>query len=185
MSVCGHDRLSNQILFRGGEKFQRLYMHNSNYNLKFLLTVLAQLQKDEVTDSPLKTGQKVYCLHTHNKDVKNVCQGMPRPYVKESFDMRVCGNCIGNNLISWAESHGDLLIEIQLKKKKCHIRHISLSLCVCGRCEETNILLLPFFRFRSTDGFWSGESSIVGGKWATFFLNLYSWQFLAQHCFVF
>ena len=50
-------------------------------------------------------GSKMYCLQTHNEDIKKVCKGMPSHFVKETFDISAHRNFVENKLVS-SVSHG-------------------------------------------------------------------------------
>ena len=67
------------------------------------LLILKSETGSNLVSSGVFPGPKVYCVETHNTDIKQVCKGVPTHFVKNNFDMSVYRKCVERSLVPRAK----------------------------------------------------------------------------------
>ena len=63
------------------------------------LLFLKSKRRSHVISHGVLAGPNIYYVQTHNDNIKKVCKGVSRYYVKENFNKTVYWNCVENSLI--------------------------------------------------------------------------------------
>ena len=77
----------------------------------------------------LLAGPEVYCVQTHNEDIKQVCEERPTYYVNENFNVSDYGDSMESSLVPRSEILTIYSLKFkttELEQKECHPKFINV-----------------------------------------------------------